>query len=1600
MTIHPGNVPPLQPDNIVSNVFLGNGVDLLNSKFSGSDVAVGVFDNAQSAIGLESGIVLSTGIATNVNTPNSSTTISGSTSAESVVDAALEALAGVSVVDIAKFELEFIPSSDLLSFRYVFASEEYPNFVCGSRNDVFGFFITGPKPGGGRYEGENIANIPDPKNPGQFLDLPVTVNSVNGGEPGTLADGGLCDQANESLEFSQYYNRVQENVEPVFNAYLDIFTAQALVIPCETYIIEIAIGDGGDPIKDSAVFLEGRSFSTRELKVDINNPGIEGGLAEDCESGAIDISIQEALDFDLPVELRVLTDPELVNPATEGEDFAALPSNFTIEAGSTMISVPLIPMLDALDEGTEFIYLGLRRNICKVDTFILPLYDNVLRAVSIPDTIMACANESFELSADLGDINTADNLEFISTEPVDILTTNDATVSTIVVSGLKDIALNPSIIAEICIDELQHTQLNDLDIFLESPSGQILELSTDNGKSNSSTGLTNTCFTAVATDNINRGSASESEADASNPNYSGNYLPEGSFDDWLTPVTSELNGPYTLFVVDDNKVVDGRLEKWHITINPKYELDYDWSPIVGLDCPTCTITNGELSTSQFYYLNLIDSYGCTFVDSTWVDIFPREQLPILTCEAFDEGTVKVSWPIVSNTSSFEFMVEGKNRWYSTEDPRELIAGLLQVNILSKNEVLVSGMLSGEELTVRVRALNRAGCNSEEASVSCTAVPCTILPEITGVQIQQPKCSSDLTTRVNVTAESNFDLDYIIKLGNSSAFNFGGNFGAIPPGTWPLRVIDSNGCATEQEITVNAPPKFEMTSIVNNMTCRDDNDASIALSITGDNGPFEIEWNTGSTENTLSNLEGDIYHVVVTDTEDCILEDSFEILNPNELFSAYLQTNLLNCNGENPDAFATVFSFGGVPPYETTWNNSTVADTLTTLPSGVLEWAVRDSFGCVTTGQNTVSQSEGLELSFDNVTDLPCHNSNEGSATVLVQNESGNLSYLWSSGEETETALELQAGSNFVTVTDSGGCMAVEEVQIQAPDEINATATTQENPSCTQVNDGTITILATGGVGTLSIVWDEGTIGTTLTQIGNGTYCATISDQNNCTIEKCFELTDEASLTTESRITKVSCDPGTDGAISLQPRGGSGNYLYQWTGPNGFSSTEQNIEGLDSGLYVLTIVDLQNSECQSKEFEFDLTVDTDLSTSLILSNPFTCSSDPNGRIEAQATNGIPPYTYNWSNGESTSMNDGLSSGSYSVTVTDSNRCSVIAEMTIDESAMLSNSISQQDLLCPGNEDGSISLETVGGIRPYSYKWNVPGNTNRLENLAAGVYQVTVSDAENCNLVEDIELSERFETLEIKSTVLDERCFLSSDGQISIEIVSGTQPIMFGLNDGNMQLANTFDNLASGNYNLNIVDANGCMTSQEFTVEPASEIEVEINGNLTIPFGEDVTLDSEMENAIGEVDYQWNAPVLESFSCTDCGDPTISNITESFSASLLIQDEQGCIKETFININIVNELNLAVPTGFSPNGDGNNDLLQIFGNPNVTITLFTVYDKTGQKVYEEQNLTPNEDQGWDGRYKGELLPTGSYVWTIDYIDLSGNTGSTRGVTTLIK
>ena len=1594
MTVQPGNVEPFLPETILKNVFLGNGVELVSSNYSGFNISVGLFDNAEEVIGLERGIVLSTGNAANVVKKNDQNLSSTATSGTSINDPDLEALAGVQILDVARYEMTFKPASDLLNFRYVFASEEYPKNVCAERNDAFGFFISGPKPGGGRYEQENIARVPNPDRSGDFLDLPVTINSVNGGEAGIFSDGEMCTDEGESLLYSQYYNPVPQGSQPSLNAYLDIFVAEAAVIPCESYTIKIVIGDGDDQNEDSVVFLEERSFSSTALIVDVNNPGIEGGLAEDCVSGGLSISLERPIDYDLPVELTVLTD-QMVSPATPGTDFRNFPSVVTIPAGELRVEVPIVPIPDTEVEGTEFIYIALQKNLCQRDTLILPLYDNVLNEVELLDTIRLCADDTFTLEADLGDINNANSLTFNSTDVIPITPATPSVSSAISITGLKDIALNVDMIAEICIHELRHPSPNDLDIFLEAPSGQLLELSTDNGRPDlavSTDGFVNTCFTATAQENINQGDATESGLDPSNTSYTGNYIPEGEFRDWLFPVTSTLLGNYTLYVVDDTQVHSGTLSGWHMTINPKYEVNYTWTPDTGLDCPSCDITSGVSNESRYYYLELIDSYGCELRDSVWVNV-AEQIIPTQVSWQADGGFINVSWDEANGADYYEFTIPGFGFSFTTEISREYFFGLTRVTVLSPTSFVIDGLANGEEVNIQVTANNRAGCGvlMDDIVATASACPSTGLELIDFIE-GNPECSTDngtLSIQANTLAQP---IHYRLEQRGYTLATADGNFSNINPGTWGVRLTDAEGCVVDTEITIDPAPVFRAESIT-----RPECETSIlTVNVEADNLPVSYEWSTGDEGvHTLRVDPGD-YVVTITDASGCIITEEFEIATVPEMIPTFLQSELLDCNGEG-DVTATVFTFGGTPPYRTNFVNpvtgeTTETDTLLDISPGEVMWFVWDSGGCFFRDTSVVEQVAPLEVTIASLEDLGC---GEAEVTLNVENAQGDINYTWSTGDNTQSVL-LQNGPASVTVTDNNGCMADLSVLISDTIAISEIIT---NPSCAGANDGHIDVEILGGNGMYDLAWSNGDAGQTTTDLSAGQFCLTITDTDGCLEEKCFTLSDPESISVEHQSTSPLCSNLNSGSILLSTSGGSGQYSYEWSGPDNFSSNTQSISDLGAGSYTVTVKDLRNPDCSPAQLTITLDQENDMMAGVNVLSDVYCDNSLSGTLEANITGGMPPFTYTWSHGVEGATADDLTPGSYTVTVTDLNGCTAASTLEIGSENRLEVVLIGNDIKCFGEDSGNVQAVVTGGQEPYEITWSNGMIGESLPDLAEGSYTATIHDASGCTITESIQIISTEEEIVLSCDITDVTCFGTSDGSILVNAENATLPIEYILGS-QRQTHNLFSNLAAGEYLVQIIDANGCEQSTLMEVRNAPEILIDLVTENEVARGTDVTLEVEMLNTTGSINYEWKAPDPSILSCLDCSTPVISGIENSFSGSVVILDELGCSQEKHFSINVVEKNNLAVPTGFTPDNNNVNDILQVYGDPNLRIINFSIYNREGSKVYEQSDFTTADELGWDGRFHGDASASGSYIWTLEFEKLDGSIDFLRGQTTLIR
>lgn len=367
------------PAQMVQNTLLGGGVTVSNIVYSGGASSRGTFSNGNTTnLGLTNGIVLCTGNASQIPHPasyfmNVNLGLTG--------DAELDNLTGGgNTFDACVLEFDFVPLSDTVHFRYVFGSEEYPNYVCSHYNDVFGFFITGLNPSGGLYNNYNIAKIPG-------TTLPVAINTVNNGSPGGSYSASGC--LSLSYPFLYVDNTALGGTTIAFNGFTTPLTAWCHVEPCETYHVKIAVGDDYNGLWDSGVFLEANSFTSNapSIAVSYSNPQLGNRAAEGCSSGYFSFTIPSAA-----------TTPTIINytvsgSATPGIDYPAIPVSVTIPAGQDSVAVVVTPSADNITEGIETVIISYVSG-CGTITDTIFIRDNSPLAASAGNDTSICSGSS------------------------------------------------------------------------------------------------------------------------------------------------------------------------------------------------------------------------------------------------------------------------------------------------------------------------------------------------------------------------------------------------------------------------------------------------------------------------------------------------------------------------------------------------------------------------------------------------------------------------------------------------------------------------------------------------------------------------------------------------------------------------------------------------------------------------------------------------------------------------------------------------------------------------------------------------------------------------------------------------------------------------------------------------------------------------------------------------------------------------------------------------------------------------------------------------------------------------------------------------------
>ena len=397
----------------------------------------------------------------------------------------------------------------------------------------------------------------------------------------------------------------------------------------------------------------------------------------------------------------------------------------------------------------------------------------------------------------------------------------------------------------------------------------------------------------------------------------------------------------------------------------------------------------------------------------------------------------------------------------------------------------------------------------------------------------------------------------------------------------------------------------------------------------------------------------------------------------------------------------------------------------------------------------------------------------------------------------------------------------------------------------------------------------------------------------------------------------------------------------------------------------------------------------------------CNGINNGRIAFSVTEGIPPFTYDWQSPREEGRGSGviddlnqevifenLSAGDYMITITDTFSNIAILNLEVLQPTEFEHEWDVSDynglnISCEGERDAFLEILPTGGTEPYAYKWNNGGVTSGLTDLAVGTYTVTVSDAMGCDFVATYAISSP-QVLKATIETANPICDSLATGKIIVSSISGgTAPYESNLAGKGFSERARYQELMPGSYDLVIKDVNGCEIemSTELPVPAIPELLFEKNAFINLGDSYDIFLESTVPIEVAI----WEGP--EGLSCYDCVDP-IAQPLETSTYQVTATSPDGCVAMEELVVHVDKKRDVFVPNVFSPNGDGINDRLVIYGGPEVTnIAVFRVYTRWGSLIFEGHNISPNKEAGtWDGRFGGKRMRPGSFVWTaqIEFID----------------
>lgn len=839
----------------------------------------------------------------------------------------------------------------------------------------------------------------------------------------------------------------------------------------------------------------------------------------------------------------------------------------------------------------------------------------------------------------------------------------------------------------------------------------------------------------------------------------------------------------------------------------------------------------------------------------------------------------------------------------------------------------------------------------------------------------------------------------------------------------------------------------------NPTCNGDCDGTSTANPSGGVTPYFYLWssNTGNQATRVATgLCSGTYTVTVTDNNANIVINNVTLTSPAAITSSITPTQA-SCNG-NSDGAADLAPSGGLPNTALAFNGSNdyvVADIVAeaTYANGVTveAWVWPDpawtSNDAMITAFNTATfnnhffmgynATNNRFLYFDNVASNRFSTNTFAPGNwyhVAVTITSGNFMRLYVNGVQettfaTANVWQPLSGSLFSIGQEWDGFNVPSQFWWGRIDEVR--------------------------------VWNMALSGATIASNYSNCCSITPSHPNYANLVAYYSMNEGSGNNVGDRSGNGNSGRYINGATWTTPANtaygcfseGTG-YQYIWSS----GASTEDIGSLVAGTYTVTMSD---GNCCTAVDVVTITEPTTLSASVSVTDA-SCNGNSDGSVTLTPSGGTSPYNYQWdaNTGNQTGQTaTGLAQGTYYVTITDNNGCTLVDSATVSEPVVLTTVTSVVNALCFGDSSGSVFVLPSGGTSPYTYYWSSGGTGSSDSLLPAGWYYVTVTDDNACTQLDSVEVTEPTAIAPAIIATTDATCYADCDGSADVSASGGTSPYSYTWS--NNATGTSVTGLCAGTYYVTVSDSNGCdsvlpvtineplplisnitndtsicagdslllsfsgygsiMWSTGDTIQPilvspsvtttyqlivtatpcsdTASITVVVDALIVVDAGPDTTInkgeDATLSGSGGNALYWWPSTWL---SCSACANPLA---TPSTTTTFYLSDSAHCATTDSVTVFVEEGKIIYLPNIFSPNGDGNNDLFYVRGSGISGMELL-IYDRWGEKMFESKDI----HTGWDGTYHGKPVNAGVYTYLLRATFFDGDERKEKGTVTLVR